>query len=71
MGAEILTRLGDNVASLKLIPGSHGVFDVRINGQLVGEHTHDFAVNLYILPASMTRLFHRLLLVGIHPGGSA
>ncbi len=40
MGGEILTRLGDNIASLKLIPGAHGVFDVRINGQLVGEHTH-------------------------------
>jgi len=35
-----LTRLGDNVGSLKLIPGEHGVFDVHINGKLVGEHTH-------------------------------
>ncbi len=40
MAGEILTRLGDNVGSLKLIPGEHGVFDVHINGKLVGEHTH-------------------------------
>ena len=35
-----MSRMGDNVASVKLIPGPHAKFDVRIDGKLVGEHTH-------------------------------
>ena len=40
MTGEILTRMGDSVSELKLIPAGHGTFDIRINGELVGEHTH-------------------------------
>ena len=55
MTGEILTRMGDNVASIKLIPGSHGVFDVRINGQLIGEHTHGSNHEQYF-PENLDRL---------------
>ena len=40
MTGEILTRMGDSISELKLIPAGHGTFDIRINGELVGEHTH-------------------------------
>ena len=35
-----MTRVGDSISELKLIPAGHGTFDIRINGELVGEHTH-------------------------------
>ncbi len=41
MAGEALSRpVGDHIASFKLVPGPHGKFDVRINGELVGEHRH-------------------------------
>ena len=35
MGQELLTSLGEHIGELTLIPGSGGVFRVRVNGQLI------------------------------------
>ena len=36
-----MTRVGEHISVFKLIPGPHGVFDVRIDGELVAEHRHE------------------------------
>ncbi len=41
MAGETLTRVGDHIDSFKLVPGPHGKFDVRIDGELVAEHRHE------------------------------
>ena len=41
MAGDTLNRRGDHIESFRLIPGSHGKFDVRINGELVAEHRHE------------------------------
>jgi predicted Rdx family selenoprotein len=40
MTGEILTWVGEHIGSIKLIPGPHGRFDVRGEGDLIGERTH-------------------------------
>ena len=41
MAGDTLNRRGDHIESFRLIPGGHGKFDVRINGELVAEHRHE------------------------------
>ncbi len=41
MAGEVLNRVGEHISSFKLIPGPHGKFDIRINGELVAEHRHE------------------------------
>ena len=41
MAGEALNRAGNHIGSFKLIPGGHGKFDIRIDGELVGEHRHE------------------------------
>ena len=41
MAGEVLTRVGEHVAAFKLVPGPHGKFDIRIDGDLVAEHRHE------------------------------
>ena len=41
MAGEALSRMGQCISSFKLIPGGHGKFDIRIDGELVGEHRHE------------------------------
>ena len=41
MAGEALSRVGEHIDSFKLIPGPHGKFDVRIDGELVAEHRHE------------------------------
>lgn len=48
MAGEALSRIGEHVSSFKLIPGPHGKFDVRIDGELVAEHRHE--PNAHIFP---------------------
>lgn len=48
MAGEALNRVGDHISSFKLIPGGHGKFDIRINGELVAEHRHE--PNAHIFP---------------------
>ena len=48
MAGESLSRMGDHISFFKLIPGPHGKFDIRINGELVGEHRHE--PNAHIFP---------------------
>ena len=33
-------RKGDYIKTFNLLPGPHGKFDIRINGDLVAEHLH-------------------------------
>ena len=40
--------MGGHIASFKLIPGPHGKFDIRINGELIAEHRHE--PNAHIFP---------------------
>ncbi len=48
MAGEALTRSGEHIEAFRLIPGGHGKFDVRINGELVAEHRHE--PNAHIFP---------------------
>jgi predicted Rdx family selenoprotein len=48
MAGEALSRKGQHIESFRLIPGGHGKFDVRINGDLVAEHRHE--PNAHIFP---------------------
>ena len=48
MAGEALTRVGDHIDNFKLVPGPHGKFDVRIDGELVAEHRHE--PNAHIFP---------------------
>ena len=48
MAGEALNRVGEQISSFKLIPGGHGKFDIRINGELVAEHRHE--PNAHIFP---------------------
>ena len=48
MAGEALSRVGDHISSFRLIPGPHGKFDVRIDGELVAEHRHE--PNAHIFP---------------------
>ena len=41
MAGDTLNRIGDRISSFTLIPGGHGKFDVRIDGELVAEHRHE------------------------------
>ena len=41
MAGEALSRVGEHISFFKLIPGPHGKFDVRIDGELVAEHRHE------------------------------
>ena len=40
MAGEALSRSGEYIASFKLTPGSHGKFDVIVDGKVVAEHKH-------------------------------
>jgi predicted Rdx family selenoprotein len=40
MAGEALSRVGDRISSFKLTPGSHGKFDVIVDGKVVAEHKH-------------------------------
>ena len=40
MAGEALSRKGDHIKTFNLLPGPHGKFDIRINGDLVAEHLH-------------------------------
>jgi predicted Rdx family selenoprotein len=48
MAGEALSRVGEHIASFKLIPGPHGKFDVIINGEVVADHRHE--PNAHIFP---------------------
>ena len=48
MAGETLHRKGDYIESFSLIPGGHGKFDVRIDGDLIAEHRHE--PNAHIFP---------------------
>ena len=48
MAGECLSRMGDHISFFKLIPGPHGKFDIRIDGELVAEHRHE--PNAHIFP---------------------
>ena len=48
MAGEALTRVGEHISTFKLVPGPHGVFDVRIDGEMVAEHRHE--PNAHIFP---------------------
>ena len=48
MAGETLNRKGDYIESFSLIPGVHGKFDVRIDGDLIAEHRHE--PNAHIFP---------------------
>lgn len=41
MAGESLLRHGEHISYFKLIPGPHGKFDIRIDGELVAEHRHE------------------------------
>ena len=41
MAGEALSRMGEHIEALKLVPGPHGKFDIRIDGELVAEHRHE------------------------------
>ena len=41
MAGEVLNRVGGHISSFRLIPGGHGKFDIRIDGELVAEHRHE------------------------------
>lgn len=40
MAGEALSRSGEYIADFKLTPGSHGKFDVIVDGTVVAEHKH-------------------------------
>ena len=40
MAGEALSRMGDHIDNFPLVPGPHGKFDIRIDGELVAEHKH-------------------------------
>jgi predicted Rdx family selenoprotein len=40
MAGEALSRAGEFISSFKLTPGSHGKFDVIVDGKVVAEHKH-------------------------------
>ena len=48
MAGDTLARKGDNIESFRLVPGGHGKFDVRVDGELVAEHRHE--PNAHIFP---------------------
>ena len=48
MAGDALSRVGEHISSFKLIPGPHGKFDIRIDGDLVAEHRHE--PNAHIFP---------------------
>ncbi len=35
-----MSRVGESIATFTLIPGEHGKFDVRIDGELIASHQH-------------------------------
>ncbi len=41
MAGEALAKYDEHIGTFNLVPGPHGKFDVRINGDLVGEHRHE------------------------------
>ena len=47
MAGESLSRVGDYISIFKLIPGPHGKFDIRIDGELVAEHRHEPNAHLF------------------------
>mgnify|MGYP001424984745 CR=1 FL=1 len=48
MAGDTLSRRGEQIESFTLIPGAHGKFDVRIDGDLIAEHRHE--PNAHIFP---------------------
>ena len=48
MAGEVLSRVGDQIGSFKLVPGPHGKFDILIDGELVAEHRHE--PNAHVFP---------------------
>ena len=48
MAGEALSRMGEHIEAFKLVPGPHGKFDIRIDGELVAEHRHE--PNAHIFP---------------------
>jgi predicted Rdx family selenoprotein len=47
MAGEALSRVGEHIDSFKLVPGPHGKFDVRIDGELVAEHRHELDAHIF------------------------
>lgn len=41
MGQELLTSFEDEIAELVLVPGSGGIFEVRVEGELVWSRERD------------------------------
>ena len=41
MAGEALSRAGDHIGSVKLIPSEHGKFHISIDGMLVAWHRHE------------------------------
>ncbi len=48
MAGEALSRASEQIDHFKLTPGTHGKFDVIVNGELVAEHRHE--PNAHIFP---------------------
>ena len=40
LAGELLTRLGQHLAAVRLVPGGHGLFDIRVDGEKVMGHEH-------------------------------
>ncbi len=66
MAGEALSRIGESINSFKLIPGPHGKFDIRIDGNLVAEHRHE--PNAHIFPDLQDLLKHIDLRIGNKSG---
>ena len=43
-----MSRAGEHISSFKLTPGTHGKFDVIVDGTVVAEHRHE--PNAHIFP---------------------
>ena len=41
MAGEALSQMDEHISFFKLIPGPHGKFDVRVDGELIGGHRHE------------------------------
>ena len=59
MAGEALSRMGQCISSFKLIPGGHGKFDIRIDGELVGEHRHEPDAHIFRLAGPVKAMNQR------------
>ena len=47
MAGDTLIRNSQHISYFKLIPGRHGEFDIRFDGELVAEHRHKPGLHIF------------------------